>query len=69
MLSHFLLCSLQRARKKSRDAEFLKSLQGLSTSLRTNGLSWVLQFLSRECQGLEVLVQYMQYRYKMESEL
>nr|WAW84859.1 formin-like 1 [Halisarca dujardinii] len=58
----------KRARKKSRDPEFVKSMHGLATSLRTNGLPWVELFLAEETKGLEVLVHFMQYRYQVESE-
>ena len=48
-------------------------LRDLEISLRTNNIEWVREFLSPECQGLDVLIEYLTsrlflMRHKLETE-
>ena len=40
-------------------------LRNLEISLRTNSIEWVHEFLSEECQGLNVLIEYLNSRLQL----
>lgn len=61
--------NIKKAKKKSTDAAFVQNLQSLEISLRTNHISWVKEFLNEQNQGLQILVQFLQFRFKVDKEL
>merc|ERR1719471_1099229 len=50
------------------DATSTQVLRDLEISLRTNHIEWVRQFLSEECRGLDVLIDYLSSRLKVMRE-
>ena len=53
------------SRKILGDATSTQVLRDLEISLRTNHIEWVRQFLSEECRGLDVLIDYLSSRLQV----
>ena len=47
------------------DVNSTQVLSNLEISLRTNSIEWVHEFLSEECQGLNVLIEYLNSRLQL----
>lgn len=62
-LCHFLM-TLQK-RKALGDSTSTQVLKDLEISLRTNNIEWVREFLNEENKGLDVLVNYLNFRLAM----
>lgn len=60
--------SSKSERKFLGDATSTQVLRDLEISLRTNHIEWVRQFLSEECRGLDVLIDYLSSRLKVMRE-
>ncbi|XP_078320987.1 formin-like protein 3 isoform X3 [Crassostrea virginica] len=56
-----LQCGLDAKKKNLNDISSTQVLRDLEISLRTNHIEWVLEFLSEDNQGLDVLVDYLSY--------
>ncbi|CAG0882629.1 unnamed protein product [Darwinula stevensoni] len=54
-----------RKRRLLGDRTSTQLLRNLETSLRTNHIEWVREFLNEENQGLDVLIDYLSYRQVM----